>query len=254
MLVVMLAACGPIYKQPSAQSGGQTVQCPPGTEPGSVCRQVACPSGGEATQCMDIAGPWKETSSVEPSRESSAERGPKMERAGERWRAEPDPVVAPPRPVPIAGAAPSSKGGGVAQQLLAAHNRVRAKHCADPLTWSLKLADVAQKWANHLRDTGCTFGHSGGSYGENLAAGTIGVLDPEATVAMWYDEIKLYTFPNGGFSMKTGHFTQVVWRGTTQVGCGHSQCKGNDIWVCNYDPPGNWEGQYRENVLPAGCR
>ena len=71
---------------------------------------------------------------------------------------------------------------------------------------------------------------------------------------MWYDEIAQYRFPDGGFSMETGHFTQVVWRGTTQVGCGHSQCKGNDIWVCNYDPAGNWDGQYRENVLPRGCK
>ena len=30
--------------------------------------------------------------------------------------------------------------------------------------------------------------------------------------------------------------------------------KGNDIYVCNYDPPGNWEGQYRQEVLPASCK
>ncbi|MDB4957674.1 MAG: hypothetical protein JWO36_5243 [Myxococcales bacterium] len=181
---------------------------------------------------------------------------------GEPWSSQPAsaPTAGPaaarsePTASPAAPAAPPAKGGSVAQRFVDAHNRVRAKHCAAPLSWSQKLADVAQKWANHLRDAGCTFGHSGGSYGENLAAGTEGVLDPEATVAMWYDEIKLYKFPDGGFSMKTGHFTQVVWRGTTHVGCGHSQCNGNDVWVCNYDPPGNWEGQYRENVLPAGCR
>jgi uncharacterized protein YkwD len=142
----------------------------------------------------------------------------------------------------------------IAQRFVAAHNAVRAKHCAAPLTWSPKLAMVAQKWADALRDKGCAFGHSGGQYGENLAAGTEGVLDPEATVKMWYDEIAKYKFPDGGFSMETGHFTQVVWRGTTQVGCGHAQCKGNDIWVCNYDPAGNWDGQYRENVLPRGCK
>ena len=134
-----------------------------------------------------------------------------------------------------------------------AHNRVRAKHCAGPLAWSPKLAQVAQKWANSLRDQGCAFGHSKGSYGENLAAGSTGLLDPEGVVKMWYDEVAQYKFPNGGFSMKTGHFTQVVWRSTTHVGCGHSQCKGMDIWVCEYDPAGNWEGQYRENVLPVGC-
>jgi uncharacterized protein YkwD len=141
-----------------------------------------------------------------------------------------------------------------AQQLVDAHNRVRAKHCAKPLAWSARLAQVAQQWANALRDKGCMFGHSGGSYGENLAAGTSGTLDPEAVVRMWYDEVAHYRFPNGGFSPQTGHFTQVVWRGTARVGCGRSQCKGMDIWVCEYDPAGNWEGQYRENVLPTGCR
>jgi uncharacterized protein YkwD len=147
------------------------------------------------------------------------------------------------------------KAGSMAQQFVDAHNRYRAKHCAPPLTWSKQLADVAQKWANTLRDKGCIFGHSpGAKYGENLAAGTQGALDPESTVGMWYDEIRLYKFPNGGFSMQTGHFTQVVWRSTAQVGCGHVTCKGNDIYVCNYDPPGNWEGRYRQEVLPASCK
>jgi uncharacterized protein YkwD len=142
----------------------------------------------------------------------------------------------------------------IAQRFVDAHNRVRAKHCAPPLAWSAELAAVAQTWANTLRDKGCRFGHSGGTFGENLAAGTEGVLDPEATVKMWYDEIEKYRFPDGGFSMQTGHFTQVVWRGTTRVGCGHVTCKGNDIWVCNYDPAGNWDGQYADNVRPAGCK
>jgi uncharacterized protein YkwD len=150
---------------------------------------------------------------------------------------------------PRPGKAPSE-----AQALVDAHNRARARHCARPLVWSSKLAQVAQEWAKTLRDRGCMFGHSGGSYGENLAAGTAGILDPEAVVKMWYDELAQYKFPDGGFSMKTGHFTQVVWRGTAHVGCGRSQCKGMDIWVCEYDPAGNWDGQYRENVLPLGCR
>jgi hypothetical protein len=140
------------------------------------------------------------------------------------------------------------------QAMVEAHNRVRAKHCAPPLTWSPRLAASAQTWANTLRDRGCAFAHSGGQYGENLAAGTIGTMTPAAVVGMWYDEGRHYSFGRGGFSMKTGHFTQVVWRGTKQVGCGHTQCNGMDLWVCQYDPPGNVEGQYRENVLPTGCR
>ena len=108
--------------------------------------------------------------------------------------------------------------------------------------------------ANSLRDKGCKFGHSGGRYGENLAAGTTGTLDGEAVTSMWYDEVADYVFPDGGFSMRTGHFTQVVWRETTQMGCAMSQCNGNDIWVCEYDPPGNVERMYRQNVQPKGCR
>ncbi len=169
-----------------------------------------------------------------------------------------DPLPASPAAAPAAASrkpeAGSPKPSSVAERFVAAHNAMRAKHCAGPLTWSGKLAAYAQKWADTLKAKGCMFGHSGGNYGENLAAGTQGVLDPEATVAMWYDEIKLYRFPNGGFSMKTGHFTQLVWRDTRQVGCGHAVCNGNDIWVCEYDPFGNVEGEYRQNVLPTSCR
>jgi len=140
------------------------------------------------------------------------------------------------------------------QALLDAHNRYRAQHCAAPLTWSPQLAQAAQRWATTLRDRGCQFGHSGGQYGENLAAGTTGTLDAEGVAGMWYDEIRDYSFRGGGFSMSTGHFTQLVWRESSKLGCAMAQCKGNDIWVCEYDPPGNVQGEYQQNVKPKGCR
>ncbi len=140
-----------------------------------------------------------------------------------------------------------------AQGFVEAHNRVRAKHCASPLRWSKKLAASAQSWADGLAKRGCAMQHSGGKYGENLAAGTRGMLDAAAAVAMWYGEAKSYSFRRGGFSMKTGHFTQVVWRGTKELGCGRASCGGMDVFVCQYDPPGNVEGQYRDNVQAPGC-
>jgi pathogenesis-related protein 1 len=188
------------------------------------------------------AEPLPVSTPVEPAPEPNAPDAPDTPDDGR---------AAAPTPAP-AKPAPTARTG---QQFVDAHNRYRAKHCAAPLTWSPKLAEVAQAWANTLRDKGCTFGHStGNKYGENLAAGTIGALDPESTTAMWYDEVKLYTFPDGGFSMETGHFTQVVWTTTTQIGCGSVECNGNVIYVCNYDPPGNWQGQYAQHVLPTSCK
>ncbi|WP_053237857.1 CAP family protein [Sandaracinus amylolyticus] len=138
--------------------------------------------------------------------------------------------------------------------VLDAHNTRRAEHCAPPLSWSDELARTAQSWADDLARRGCAFEHNRTPYGENLAAGTSGTLSPQAVVDMWHRERERYRFRNGRFSMQTGHFTQVVWRGTARVGCGTSTCNGMDVWVCNYDPPGNVQGQFDENVLPTSCR
>jgi hypothetical protein len=139
--------------------------------------------------------------------------------------------------------------------ILAAHNTRRAEHCAPPLVWSDELARRAQAWADSLRERGCAFEHSEGhDVGENLAAGTSGTLDGEAVTEMWFAEREHFDFRRGGFSMETGHFTQVVWVGTERLGCGSTSCDGMDLWVCNYDPPGNMQGDYRENVLPTSCR
>jgi uncharacterized protein YkwD len=137
--------------------------------------------------------------------------------------------------------------------ILDAHNRARARHCAAPLAWSAPLAEAAQRWAMALRQRGCALEHSGGPYGENLAAGTSGTLDGEAVTAMWYDEVARYRFAPGGFSMQTGHFTQVVWRATRRIGCAVTACGGLDLWVCEYDPPGNVRGEFRDQVRPPGC-
>jgi uncharacterized protein YkwD len=148
----------------------------------------------------------------------------------------------------------SSPEATFARELLEAHNRHRTAHCAPPLRWDERLQRVAQGWADELVRRGCAFEHADSPYGENLAAGTSGSLNAEAVVAMWHREVSEYDFARGGFSMQTGHFTQVVWRGTERVGCGTATCNGLDLFVCNYDPPGNVQGQYRQNVAPTSCR
>jgi hypothetical protein len=71
----------------------------------------------------------------------------------------------------------------------------------------------------------------------------------------WYDEIKYYSFSNPGFSMQTGHFTQVVWKGSKQLGVGIAFANNGNkaIVVANYSPPGNYLGQFPNNVYPAQC-
>lgn len=136
---------------------------------------------------------------------------------------------------------------------LAAHNQLRALHQVDNLVWSNALAKQAQNYA----DT-CPEGHSKqgkAKYGENLAFSTAPVMSYTDVVKAWYDEINLYDFNQPKFSAQVGHFTQVVWKTTTQVGCGYkSGCKTgdwSDIWVCQYQTPGNILGQFAKNVLPA---
>lgn len=220
LLALSLVACGPIYKDPPQQP-----QQPP--------RQ-----GGEQPQYQ--SGPPGGTADPDPVEAPPPEPAP--------TRPDPRPATPPPS---------SSTGAPAAMRALVdAHNAYRAKHCARGLTWSPKLAQAAQDWANSLKAQGCKFGHKPRNpFGENLAAGTSGTLDGQSVADMWYDEVKDYRFGNGGFSMQTGHFTQLVWRETTQIGCGVATCNGMDIWVCEYDPPGNVETMYRQNVLPNGaCR
>lgn len=141
------------------------------------------------------------------------------------------------------------------QAILDRHNRHRADHCAPPLQWSTKLAAVAQSWANSLKQAGCAFEHSKQSpYGENLSFfAPAGSSSPDDVVTGWYNEVSAYDFTRGEFGFDTGHFTQVVWRGTQSLGCGRSECNGGELWVCNYDPPGNMSGAFKQNVRPTGC-
>ncbi|KAL5269718.1 hypothetical protein ACHWQZ_G003248 [Mnemiopsis leidyi] len=142
--------------------------------------------------------------------------------------------------------------GNIKKDTLKAHKKYRKLHGVKKLKWDNNVAEFAEKHCKYLADND-KFEHSKNSgYGENLyKAGGSGSADKAGQKAtkMWYDEIKLYNYNNPGFSMQTGHFTQVVWKSSTKLGCAMAT-KGSSTWVCcNYSPPGNYQGQFPQNVL-----
>jgi len=132
------------------------------------------------------------------------------------------------------------------QALLNYHNRVRADVNVAALTWSDKLQGVAAAWGQKLVAKGCVMEHSRGSgYGENLYMGSAEVFTMEDAAKSWESEKKHYTGAalNQSNWYKSGHYTQMVWRQTTEVGCAKVTCQGSLIVICNYHPAGNFMGQ-----------
>ncbi|TFK45005.1 CAP domain-containing protein [Crucibulum laeve] len=134
-------------------------------------------------------------------------------------------------------------------EALRLHNRYRAQYGAEPLTWSDDLYPATLEWANT-----CKFQHSqaGGKY-VRWGGGNFGTLDQ--AMKSWMGEAAKYNYANPVFSGATGHFTQVVWKNTTQVACAMVDCRAGTIFsmaskytVCRYTPPGNYQGQFSQNV------
>jgi pathogenesis-related protein 1 len=129
------------------------------------------------------------------------------------------------------------------RELLAAHNAVRARAGLPALVWSNALAQAARRWADALiaRDQ---FSHSPNSpYGENLFEVRGAVSTPREVVQAWASEEKDYDYRSNRCRDTCGHYTQIVWRNTKSLGCAVSRNSRREVWVCNYDPPGNYAGQ-----------
>ncbi|QLL33848.1 hypothetical protein HG536_0F01730 [Torulaspora globosa] len=181
----------------------------------------------------------RDTTTVSPATTSSS---------GETSTAEAVTTTSTTSSTPSSSSPSSSALSDFASTILNAHNSKRSLHKDTPsLSWSDKLASYAQDYADKYDCSG-TLTHSGGPYGENLALG----YDVTGSVDAWYNEIKSYDYNNPSFSSSTGHFTQVVWKSTTQVGCGIKQC--NNAWgsyvICSYNPAGNMIGDFADNVEP----
>ena len=134
------------------------------------------------------------------------------------------------------------------------HNEYRRKHKAPPLQLDSELCNISQKYAEKLARLG-RLEHSqntwnGNELGENIFMCYGRPITGKSMTKSWYDEIKDYNFSRPGFDGDTGHFTQVVWVSSSKVGFGFAKnAKGEYYGVANYYPPGNYDGEFKENVL-----
>jgi len=135
-----------------------------------------------------------------------------------------------------------------AQQALDFHNAKRREVGAPALQWSAALALNAQNWANHLaNDSNCQLIHQQHNiHGENLFWGKGLPYTALSASQDWYDEIKEYKYDvvtEANFH-PTGHYTQLVWKNSRQVGMGQANCHGGGVVIAaEYDPHGNMIGQ-----------
>lgn len=166
------------------------------------------------------------------------------------------------------------------QEALTQHNYYRTLHCSPPMTLNATINNIAQNYSNYLASNKL-FQHSGTSgLGENLWSSSSSVVITyvngiiciiiikrlmlninfttyflgSSPVASWYNEISKYDYNNPGFSSGTGHFTQVVWKDSVQlgIGIGFSNDSKTVVVTANYSPPGNYAGEYTKNV-PQLC-
>lgn len=129
--------------------------------------------------------------------------------------------------------------------MLAAHNEVRARVDVPPLRWSDRLAAHAQEWANRLLAERQFYHRPHPAFGENLfdVVGPRPHASPAYVVNDWASEASDYSYRANTCRKMCGHYTQLVWGDTREVGCAVARDSNREVWVCNYNPPGNWIGE-----------
>lgn len=149
---------------------------------------------------------------------------------------------------------------GFLRELLTSVNNYRSLHGVPPVKLDKRVTRYAKSRARTVSSyKALAEAHKGldHKYGENLfwySSARKNRLAGSVAVKEWYDEGAKYDFDAAQFSHATGHFTQLVWKGTTRIGAARVSGKG-DRWresyvVVDFAPPGNVVGAFKENVLP----
>jgi pathogenesis-related protein 1 len=145
--------------------------------------------------------------------------------------------------------------------ILSIHNQERALVKVPALTWNDNLAAAAKTWATYLTTLGLRCDPPPGTcnppphdnsirgiQSENLWAGTAGRYTTAQQVQSWVNEKSNYI---PGTPIKqwqegdpvTGHYTQMVWQTTKEIGCATASDGNMEFLVCRYSPSGNYLGQ-----------
>lgn len=158
-------------------------------------------------------------------------------------------AIAPPC---LAAAASIEPESNIPARILALHNRERAAVGAPPLAWDPALAASAASYGPTLASLG-RLAHSPRAtrpgQRENLAMGSTGYYGLEDLVGFWVEEKRHFQpglFPyvsRTGYWKDVAHYTQMIWKGTTNVGCALHVEGGRNYLICRYSPPGNADGR-----------
>jgi len=135
------------------------------------------------------------------------------------------------------------------------HNKYRKSHGrVGDLKRNKDLDASAQKWAEHLARTGklenSNEKYHGEEVGENISSKrSTGGCDysGENIAEQWYNEAEKFKY--GDYQQESGHFSQMVWKATKEIGVGKAFSKDGVFVVCHYYPGGNVLGQFKDNVI-----
>ena len=176
-------------------------------------------------------------------------------------------TAAPPAPSAVCSLIAPGAGGAIV--LFDTQNNFRTSCNVHKLCWASWLANAAQRWVNgcnqyggfacHENDPKCPNNHASDNLpGENFY---FGPGDPNdagkaaaAAAGFWWGERKNYSVSNPVFKggncksgetcIVNGHFTQLVWSGTREIGCASNTCtiggQTSTLWSCKYFPAGNF--------------
>lgn len=242
------------------------------------CKWIEEVHGYDETAIEDYCKTWKDSEAIQQCRETCGfcSKVPHPPMAPQT--AKPETNKPTEKPTEITSAAPKEPQptgetlSGFQKECLKVHNEYRYLHDVPLLKWSSKLTSDAQAWTNRLLATispPSILRHDPTArernQGENLYYTTrykklcdygeqrADCLSCEEVVKAWYNEEKYYDYYTGKPN-KPGevvfHFTQIIWRDTTQLGMTAAFKDGYIVAVARYSPVGNWLNEFTENVPP----